>query len=208
MHIGMIGAGMIGGTLAHLFVRAGYAVVASNARGTESLAALVSELGSSARAATVEEAAAVGDLVVVAIPFGRYTALPTAQLAGKIVIDATNYYPQRDGVIEFAGRTSSELLAEALPNARVIKAFNTIHFQDLATQGNTALPIDQRRAIFIAGDDDDAKRVVSALIEAIGFAPVDTGSLHEGGFQQQPGSTIYNQPLSASQARKILGSAC
>jgi predicted dinucleotide-binding enzyme len=82
----------------------------------------------------------------------------------------------------------------------VVKAFNTIYFQHLATQGDTHLPANQRRAIFIAGDDQEAKRHVSGLIDELGFAAIDTGSLRDGGRRQQPDSPIYNQPLNASQA--------
>lgn len=207
MRIGLIGAGMIGGTLAELFVNAGHEVAVSNSRGPDSLAPLVGRLGPDARAATVQEASAFGDVVVLAIPFGKYSSLPAAELKGKIVVDPTNYYPQRDGVIDFGGQGSSEWLAAHIPGARVVKAFNTIYFQHLATQGDTHLPPDRRRVIFVAGDDAEAKRLVSELIAELGFAPLDTGSLREGGFRQQPGSAIYNQPLNALQARAALAEA-
>lgn len=207
MKIGIIGAGMIGGTLAELFAGAGHEVAVSNSRGPESLAPLVGRLGPGAHAATVKAAAAFGDVVVLAIPFGRYGSLPAAELDGKIVIDATNYYPQRDGAIDFGGLGSSEWLAAHIPGARIVKAFNTIYYQHLATQGDSHLPPDQRRAIFIAGDDEEAKRLVSGLIAEIGFAPIDTGSLREGGLRQQPGSPVYNQQLDGLQARAALAGA-
>jgi len=208
MKIGIIGAGMIGGTLAQLFVGAGHEVAVSNSRGPESLAPLVGGLGPNARAATTAAAAAFGDLVVLAIPFGRHASLPAAELDGKIVVDATNYYPPRDGAIDFGDLGSSEWLAEHLPGARVVKAFNTIYYQHLATQGDPHMAADSRRAIFIAGDDDEAKRTVSGLIAEIGFAPIDTGSLRDGGLCQQPGSPIYNQQLDANAARALLTNPC
>ena len=97
--IGLIGAGHIGSQIARLAVSHGYAVVISNSRGPETLAALVAELGPSARAATALDAAKAGNIVVVTVPLKNYRQVPVAPLAGKIVIDTNNYYPQRDGHI-------------------------------------------------------------------------------------------------------------
>lgn len=202
MKIGIIGSGNIGGTAGVLWAQAGHEVMFSS-RHPEELGDLVAQAGPGARAGTPEEAAAWGDVVLEAIPFGLYSTLPAAQLAGKIVIDASNYYPQRDGEIELGGRGSSELVAQHLAGARVVKAFNTIYFGNLRTRG-TSDPV-QQLAIFVAGDDDDAKATVSQLIEAIGFAAVDTGTLHDGGLRQQPDTDIYNKPMTAAQARGVLG---
>ena len=95
--IGLIGSGLIGGTVARLAVAAGYDVVLSNSRGPETLAPLVDELGPHARAATPAAAAAAGDLVVVTVPLRAYRSVPVEPLAGKVVIDTNNYYPDRDG---------------------------------------------------------------------------------------------------------------
>lgn len=206
MQIGIIGAGMIGGTAAKLFAEAGHQVALSNSRGPASLASLVQELGPRVRAATIEEAAKFGEVVLVAIPFGKYQTLPAAPLRGKVVVDAMNYYAQRDGRIEFGDLTSTELVARFLSGARVVKAFNTMYFKTLATQGRRDAPVDDRLALFVAGDNGDAKRVVSRLIEEIGFAPVDTGSLHDGGHRQEPGSAIYNHTMTAQEARDALRS--
>ncbi|MDP9375008.1 MAG: NAD(P)-binding domain-containing protein [Chloroflexota bacterium] len=204
MHIGIIGAGNIGTTTARLFVDAGHQVAISNSRGPESLVGLVAALGPNARAMTVDDAAAFGDVVLVAIPFGRYETLPSARLAGKIVVDAMNYYAQRDGRRDFGDRTSSELVAQHLRGARLVKAFNTMSYQTLATAGRHDGPTEERLALFVAGDDPEAKRVIARLIEALGFAPVDTGSLRDGGRRQQSGAPIYNQPLAVAQARERL----
>ena len=102
------------------------------------------------------------------------------------------------------GTTSSELLAAHLPGARIVKAFNTIYFEHLAAQGETALAMDERRAIFVAGDDSQAKQVVFGLIEEIGFGAVDTGSLHDGGLRQQPGSPVYNREMTVREAQAVL----
>jgi 8-hydroxy-5-deazaflavin:NADPH oxidoreductase len=206
VEIGIIGAGNIGATAARLFAQAGHRVEISNSRGPESLWTLVDELGPNVRAATVEEAAAFGEIVLVAIPFKDYETLPVEPLAGKIVIDATNYYEGRDdGRIDFGDLTSSELVARHLPHAHLVKAFNTMYYETLATEGRSTETYDEDRLVlFIAGDDEEAKTVVSQLIEEIGFAAVDTGSLRDGGRRQQPGSPIYNNPMTARRARELI----
>ena len=127
MNIGIIGAGNIGANAARLFAGAGHEIAISNSREPESLTALVEEMGTNARAATVEDAASFGDVVLVAIPFWRYGSLPAGPLSGKIVVDAMNYYEGRDGQIDFGDLTSSEMVARRLPDARVVKAFNTMY---------------------------------------------------------------------------------
>ena len=202
MNIGIIGAGNIGATAARLFAKAGHDVAISNSRGPESLRGLVRESGPNVRAVTVEEAATFGDVVLVAIPFKDYETLPADRLAGKVVVDAMNYYAQRDGQIDFGDLTSSELVARHLPHARLVKAFNTMYYETLATAGRPGFG--DHLVLFVAGDEEDAKAIVSRLIEDIGFAPVDTGSLREGGRKQQPGSPIYNEPMTTEQARSAL----
>jgi predicted dinucleotide-binding enzyme len=207
MKIGFIGAGHIGSHAARLFAKAGHQVAISNSRGPESLSGLIKELGPNAVAVNVEEAIAFGDIVFISIPLGRYKEVPVKGFEGKIVIDSNNYYPDRDGNIpelDEGKTTSSELIQKHLPGARIVKAFNTIWFEHLKTQGNTSLPTESRRAIFIAGDDPQAKQVVAALIDEIGFAAVDTGTLHEGGISQQVGSPIYNRDMTTGEAAKVL----
>jgi predicted dinucleotide-binding enzyme len=209
MKIGIVGTGYIGSNAARLFVRAGHDVVLSNSRGGAGLDELVAELGSRACAASVADAARFGDVVLVSIPLGRYEELPAAAFDGKIVVDTGNYYPDRDGRfarLDSGETTSSEMVAEHLSGARVVKAFNTIYYVDLAKQGDTSRPVEDRRAIFVAGDDAEAKSVVSRLIEEIGFAAVDTGSLRDGGARQQPGTPVYNRDVTAREARRLLES--
>lgn len=210
MKIGIIGAGHIGGNAAKLFAKAGHEIAIANSRSPETLTDLVAEIGANAQAATIEDAAKFGEIVFVSIPLGRYKELPADALAGKIVIDSNNYYPERDGQIaelDAGETTSSELLQKHLKGARVVKGFNTIWFEHLKTQGNNDLPLAERRAIFIAGDDSEAKKIVAKLIEDIGFAAVDTGKLHDGGAAQQPDTAIYNRNLTAHEAAAILGSS-
>jgi predicted dinucleotide-binding enzyme len=185
--IGIIGAGNLGATLARLFVDAGHQVALANSRAPETLAGLAAELGERGRTATVEEAAGFGELVVAAIPFSRYADLPAAVLAGKIVVDAMNDYDAGDGA-----QTSSERVAAHLPDARVVKAFNTMYWELLRDRGHPPRR-DDRLVLFLAGDDAEAKSVVARLIEEVGFLPFDNGGLAEGARRQQPGAPVYTE---------------
>jgi predicted dinucleotide-binding enzyme len=189
---GFIGSGNIGATVARLAVAAGHDVVLSNSRAPETLADLVDDLGSHARAATPAEAAKAGDVVVVTIPLGNYRRVPTEELRGKIVIDTMNYYPQRDGnIAELDGglTTSSELLQAHLPDSAVVKGFNNIFFQHLAALPRPASAKD-RSALAIAGDDLEAKKIVSEHFDEIGYDTVDLGPLSEG-WRTQPDTAAY-----------------
>lgn len=206
MRIGIIGSGRIGDTAARLFADAGHEVAIANSRGPDSLTGLVEELGDGVRAATVEDAARFGDVVLVAIPFGRYHELPPEPFAETIVVDATNYFPQRDGdlpELDEDRTTSSELLAAHLPGARVVKAFNSMNWAVLRDRGAPDAGED-RLALFVAGDDEDAKQRVAGLIEEIGFAPVDTGNLSQGGRRQQTGSSLFTQVIAERDAERAL----
>jgi predicted dinucleotide-binding enzyme len=203
VNVGVIGSGNIGATAARLFAAAGHQVAISNSRGPETLEGLVEEIGPGVRAATVEEAAGFGEVVMEAIPFGRYEGLPAEKLAGKVFITASNYYPARDGEVEHGGLSSSELIQQHLPGTRVVKAFNTIYFVRLGENGRPGAPIEEREVIFVSGDDEEAKGVVSGLIEEIGFAPVDAGTL-AGSRRQEPGSPVYNVAMNPARAREIL----
>jgi 8-hydroxy-5-deazaflavin:NADPH oxidoreductase len=208
VRIGIVGSGNIGGTLAALLSRAGHGVTLSNRRGPASLADQVAALGPAARAGTIDEAAVEGELVVVAIPLAAYRELPADALAGRVVVDAMNYYPGRDGPIdrlEGEGAIgSSELVAEQLADSLVVKAFNTIHYARLRDEGRPAGE-PGRLAIPVAGDDAGAKEIVGGLISEIGFDPVDAGTLADGR-RQQPGTPVYNQPFTADEARAALAS--
>jgi predicted dinucleotide-binding enzyme len=205
MHrIGIIGAGMIGATAAKLFVGAGHEVTVSNSRGPDSLKELLHQLGPKAHAASVEDAARWADIVLLAVPWRSPEALPPADaVKGKIVIDAMNPYVAGGGIADLGDSSSSEETRKRLPGSRLVKAFNTIWFKHLAERGRKDLPLDDRHAIFVAGDDQDAKKIVMTLIEEIGFGPVDTGSLAEGGRRQQPNTARYNKTLTRRDARQL-----
>ena len=205
MRIGIIGAGAVGGTLARLWTNAGHEIAIANSRGPDSLAELVASLGPLVHAMTVDEVAAFGEVVVLAAPFRKPEAVPRSDLVkGKIVVDAMNPYAEGGGLLDLGGRPSGVVTAERLPGARVVKAFNTIHRDTLASAGRPYVPEEQRLVIFLAGDDARAKDRVAQLIREIGFAPIDTGSLAIGGRLQEPGSKIFDQALLPSEARHAL----
>jgi predicted dinucleotide-binding enzyme len=206
--IGFIGAGHIGSQIARLAVAHGYAVVIANSRGPETLSALVAELGPNARAATAVDAAKAGDIVVVTVPLKNYRQVPVEPLAGKVVIDTNNYYPQRDGHIQeldSESTTTSELLQAHLPTSKVVKAFNHIYAAQLTTDGMQA-GTKNRRALAIAGDDPRAKATVTELLDQFGFDAVDAGPLEEG-WRIQRDTPGYGPRRTAEELRKDLDAA-
>jgi predicted dinucleotide-binding enzyme len=206
--IGIIGAGHIGSQIARLAVKAGYDVVIANSRGPETLAPLVAELGPRARAATPAEAGRAGDLVVVTIPLKNYRSVPVEPLAGKVVIDTNNYYPQRDGHIpelDEEKTTTSELLQAHLPASKVVKAFNHIYAAQLTTDGRPA-GTPNRRALVVAGDDPQAKATVAHLFDQFGFDAVDAGPLREG-WRIQRDTPGYGPRRNADELRRDLAAA-
>jgi 8-hydroxy-5-deazaflavin:NADPH oxidoreductase len=193
--VGIIGSGMIGGTVARLSVAAGYQVVVSNSRGPETLAELAAELGPLASASSADQAAEAGDLVLLSVPVKAYHDIPAKPLAGKPVMDTGNYYPQRDGhlaELDTGALTSSGLLQRDLPDAQVVKVFNNIFFKHLAS---LARPhgAEDRTALPIAGDSAAAKAAVTAFLDSIGYDAVDAGSLADS-WHQEPGTPVYGTP--------------
>ena len=193
--IGLIGSGNIGSTVARLALAAGHDVVLSNSRGPETLTDLVAELGERASAASSQEAAAKGDIVVVTVPLKAYRDVPVEPLAGKVVMDTNNYYPERDGSIaelDDETTTTSELLQQHLPTSQVVKVFNNIFFKNLAQLGRpSASP--ERSALAVAGDDAGAKATVAAFLDEIGYDAHDVGDLAEG-WRYQRDTPAYVAP--------------
>jgi predicted dinucleotide-binding enzyme len=206
MQIGIIGAGKIGSTLAHLFTDAGHDVAIANSRGPDTLRDLEKELGEHGHAVTISEAARYGDVVVVTIPLGRYRDLPADDLAGKILIDTCNYYPDRDGhiaALDEDSTTSSERIQQHLSGAHVIKAFNAMRFDHLREYGREG-GAGRRYGIPVAGDDPAAKKQVFDLIEQIGYESVDAGGLADSR-NLQPGTDVYTADLPAEDLRTRIG---
>lgn len=207
MRIGIIGSGHIGGTLGTLWVKAGHPVLFSS-RHPEELKDLVADLGSLAQAGTPAEAAAFGDAVLIAVP---YRAVPqigrdlARELAGKVVLDACNAVPARDGDIAATAKEKGigTLSQELLPGARVVRAFNTLGYRILARDAHRAGP---PLAIPIAGDDADALRVASGLVRDAGFEPVVVGPLARASDFAQ-GARGYGQEVAAPELRQRLGLA-
>jgi 8-hydroxy-5-deazaflavin:NADPH oxidoreductase len=215
MRIGIIGAGNIGRALAVRFTAAGHDVMLSNSRGPDTLDDVVASIEGSVSAGTTAEAARFGDIAAVAIPTPAIRDLPPKPFAGKVVIDANNYYPtpnRRIPELDADETASSELLASLLPGATVVKAFNTIYFGRLLDESRPGLPAEQRLAIPIASDSAEAKRTVADLIAEIGFTAVDAGTLAETR-RQQPGTPLYEAfaarrrrgvPITAPGLRELL----
>ncbi len=181
--IGIIGAGRIGRAMAQTALRAGRSVVIANSRGAESLTSVVSALGDGVSAATVKQAAEP-DIVVLAVPWPRVQeALEGLEWNGQIVIDATNDFTPGD----LNGSTSSEVVAELVRGARVVKAANTLAAAVLGSDPHQA---GGQRVIFLSGDDADAKSEVIALFEDAGFSTIDLGALITGGDMQQLGAPL------------------
>jgi len=206
--IAFIGSGHIGSQVARLAVANGYNVVMSNSRGPQTLADLVKELGPQARAATPAEAAKAGDLVVVTVPLKNYRDVPVEPLAGKVVLDTNNYYPERDGhftELDSESTTTSELLQAHLPKSKVVKAFNHIYASQLTSDGRPA-GTPNRRALVIAGNDADAKRTVTTLLDEFGFDTVDAGPLSES-WRIQRDTPGYGPRRNAEELKKDLAAA-
>ncbi|MFE5191034.1 NADPH-dependent F420 reductase [Streptomyces sp. NPDC056628] len=187
----MLGAGTIAQAIARHAIRLGHEVVLSNSRGPDSLAPLVKDLGALASAATPAEAAAA-DLVVLAVGWPQIpdVAARLPRLDGTVVIDATNQFaspPPQLRIADLGDLTGSEYVASLLPGARVVKAFNSLFARYIAPDPRHAAG---RQVLFLAGDDADAKNTVIGLTSAFGFAPVDLGSLREGGRLIQLGGPL------------------
>lgn len=207
MKIGIIGAGMIGGTLARRLAQLGHDVAIANSRGPDTLTALASEVG--ARAVTAAEAARGGEVVVVTIPQKAVNDLPTDLFADVprevAIVDTGNYYPARDGSIPAIeqGQPESAWVADRIGRP-VIKAFNNIFFKSLLEKG-APRGSEGRVAIPVAGDAADAKAKVMQLIEELGFDAVDAGGLDES-WRQQPGTPCYTGDFTAPELKRALAS--
>ena len=205
IRIGIIGAGQIGGTLATLWIKSGQEVLISS-RHPEELKPLAQSLGPRAHVGTPREAAVFGDVVLISIPYG---ALPQvgqdlkSELAGKIVLDTGNPYPERDGnmALEARRKGTGVASAEFLPGVRLVRAFNAINYRSLQSEAHRA---GEPVAIPLAGDDAKALAVASELVKDAGFEPVVVGPLSSARLFDV-GSPVYTQLLTAKELRARLG---
>ena len=209
--IGILGAGKVGTVLARLAIAAGYPVLIASSRPPAAIELTIDVLAHGAEATTASDAAGRADIVILALPLGKALpldgaeTLPVDGLRGKVVIDAMNYWWEVDGVRpDLTGDdvTTSELVAAALPESRLVKAFNHMGYHDLDEGARPAGDPD-RKAIALSGDDVAANDVVADLIDSLGFDPVDLGPLAEGAVLQ-PGRELFGANLAAAEIRDVV----
>lgn len=191
MAVTILGAGRVGSALARMALAAGHEVTVATRAAVEDLASMLEFVAPGAVARTAAEAVEAAELVVLAVPLSSYRQLPVESLRGRVVIDAMNYWPPVDGTIdEFeATSSSSEVVQRTLPAARVVKSLNHIGYAEVENQARPPGAPD-RRALVVAGDDDEARAIAARFVESLGYDTVELPSLADGRVLQ-PGGELF-----------------
>ncbi|MES2876152.1 MAG: NAD(P)-binding domain-containing protein [Patescibacteria group bacterium] len=203
--IAILGAGKLGVTLAQLALKAGYEVFVAGSQSPAKIALAVEVLTPGAKAMTAENAVKNADVVVLALPLGRFRNIPKAALANKLVIDAMNHWWEVDGerdLIMAADVSSSQAVQQFLSSSRVVKALNHMGYHDLH-DGHTPVDSPRRKAIAVAGDNAEDIETVNNLIDMLGFDPVYIGELHEGS-RLEPGTNVFGASVGADSLKRLL----